>query len=273
MSKGLKIFLKIWMFLGFAFLYIPILVIIIMSFNGTAYGMFPFKFTLEWYPYLFTKSELLPAAVLSLKFSLTVAVSAIIVGTMAAFGMQSMPERFRKGLNSAFQLPITIPWLVQGVSLLLILNLLGIGRSYFGMFCGNVICVLPYVVMLVLGRFAMADRTPEAAARLLGAGPVRVFFDITFPMIVPGVLAGGMMAFIVCFNSFCIQYYLAPFGVRTLPVEVFTLIKTGYKADLNALAALMIMISLAVILLLNRMGYSGTSLFAAGTKKGKMHHD
>ena len=167
------------------------------------------------------------------------------------------------------QLPITIPWLVQGVSLLLILNLLGVGRSYFGMFCGNLICVLPYVVMLVLGRFASADRTPEAAARLLGASPMRVFFDITAPMLLPGVLAGGMMSFIICFNSFCIQYYLAPFGVRTLPVEVFTLIRTGYKADLNALATLMILLSLLVILLLNRMGYSSASLFAPGARKGK----
>lgn len=268
MNKGFNCFLKVWMFLGFAFLYIPILVIIVMSFNGTAYGMFPFQFTTEWYFYLFTKSELLPATMLSLKFSLAVALTAVIVGTMAAFGMQYMTPEWSKRLNTVLQLPITIPWLVQGVSLLLLLNLLGIGRSYFGMFCGNIICVLPYVVMLVLGRFAMADRTPEAAARLLGAGAFRVFFDVTMPMIVPGILAGGMMAFIVCFNSFCIQYYLAPFGVRTLPVEVFTLIKTGYKADLNALATLMILISLAAIILLNRLGYSGSSLFSAGAKKG-----
>ena len=268
MNKGLNCFLKIWMFLGFAFLYLPILVIIVMSFNGTAYGMFPFQFTTEWYSYLFTKSELLPAMMLSLKFFLVVAFTAVIVGTMAAFGMQYMSPGLGKKLNMVLQLPITIPWLVQGVSLLLLLNLLGIGRSYFGMFCGNIICVLPYVVMLVLGRFAMADRTPEAAARLLGAGALRVFFDVTIPMIVPGILAGGMMAFIVCFNSFCIQYYLAPFGVRTLPVEVFTLIKTGYKSDLNALATLMILISLAAIILLNRLGYSGSSLFSTGTKKG-----
>ena len=88
-------------------------------------------------------------------------------------------------------------------------------------------------------------------------------------MLLPGVLAGGMMSFIICFNSFCIQYYLAPFGVRTLPVEVFTLIRTGYKADLNALATLMILLSLLVILLLNRMGYSSASLFAPGARKGK----
>ena len=269
MNKGLNRAIRVWMFLGFAFLYIPILVIILMSFNGTPYGMFPFDFTFKWYPYLFTQSGLLPATMLSLRFSLLVALTAVVFGTMCAFGMQYMSPRLANTLNELLQLPITIPWLVQGVSLLLILNLLGVGRSYFGMFCGNLICVLPYVVMLVLGRFASADRTPEAAARLLGASPMRVFFDITAPMLLPGVLAGGMMSFIICFNSFCIQYYLAPFGVRTLPVEVFTLIRTGYKADLNALATLMILLSLLVILLLNRMGYSSASLFAPGARKGK----
>ena len=223
MNKGLNRAIRVWMFLGFAFLYIPILVIILMSFNGTPYGMFPFDFTFKWYPYLFTQSELLPATMLSLRFSLLVALTAVVFGTMCAFGMQYMSPRLANTLNELLQLPITIPWLVQGVSLLLILNLLGVGRSYFGMFCGNLICVLPYVVMLVL----------------------------------------------ICFNSFCIQYYLAPFGVRTLPVEVFTLIRTGYKADLNALATLMILLSLLVILLLNRMGYSSASLFAPGARKGK----
>lgn len=114
MNKGLNCFLKIWMFLGFAFLYLPILVIIVMSFNGTAYGMFPFQFTTEWYSYLFTKSELLPAMMLSLKFSLVVAFTAVIVGTMAAFGMQYMSPGLGKKLNMVLQLPITIPWLVQG---------------------------------------------------------------------------------------------------------------------------------------------------------------
>ncbi len=266
MNRHFNRFLRIWLALTFAFLFTPIVVIIVMSFNKTSYGMMPYLFTTEWYTYLFTKSELLPATFLSLGFSACVAVSATALGTMTAFGIQYLSKRRAATLNSLLQLPIIIPWLVQGISLLLILNLIGLGRSFVGMFLGNLMCVLPYVVMLVLGRFSGADRTPEAAARLLGAGPARVFFDVTFPLVAPGVLAGGMMSFMVCFNSFCIQYYLAPFGVRTLPMEIFSLVRTGYKADLNALATLMILISAGLLLLLNKLGYSGKKLFAAQSK-------
>jgi len=263
MDVGFNRALRVWLVVTFLFLFFPIIVIMVMSFNGTAYGMMPYVFTTQWYTYLFTKSELLPATFLSLSFSACVAITATVVGTLTAFGMQYLSKRRFGALNGLLQLPIIIPWLVQGISLLLILNLIGLGRSYVGMFFGNLICVLPYVVMLVLGRFSGGDRTPEAAARLLGAGPARVFFDVTFPMVAPGVLAGGMMSFMVCFNSFCIQYYLAPFGVRTLPMEVFSLVRTGYKADLNALATLTILISVGLLLLLNKLGYSGKKLFAA----------
>lgn len=268
MDKGFQRGLKIWLGCTLFFLFAPIIVIILMSFNQTDYGRFPFVFTTQWYTYLFTKSELLGAFTLSLIFASCVAAAAIIIGTITSLGMQHMKPRSVKRYNSMMQLPITIPWLVQAISILLILNLIGVGRSYIGMFFGNLICVLPYVVMLICGRFSDADRTPESAARLLGAKPLRVFFDITLPMIMPGILSGGMMAFMVCFNSFVIQYYLAPFGVRTLPMEIFTLVKTGYKADLNALATITILISVSMIFLMNKLGYSGSSLFGMNTGSG-----
>lgn len=271
MNKGFHRGLKLWLGFTLFFLFAPIIVIIVMSFNETDYGRFPFVFTTQWYTYLFEKSELISAFTLSLVFALCVAAAAIFIGTITSLGMQHMTPRIVKRYNSLIQLPIIIPWLVQAISILLILNLIGIGRSYVGMFFGNLICVLPYVVMLICGRFSDADRIPESAARLLGAKPLRVFFDITLPMIMPGILSGGMMAFMVCFNSFVIQYYLAPFGVRTLPMEIFTLVKTGYKPDLNALATITILISVLVIFLMNKLGYSGSSLFGinagAGDKK------
>ena len=95
------------------------------------------------------------------------------------------------------------------------------------MFMGNLIVVLPYVILLVNGRFIEMDRSPEAAARLLGASPFRVFMDVTFPAILPGVMSGGIMAMIMCFNNFTLQYYLSPVAVNTLPVTVFTRIRSG----------------------------------------------
>ncbi|MCF0142954.1 MAG: ABC transporter permease [Parasporobacterium sp.] len=271
MSKGFNRFTVVMLWVVLAFMYIPIIAIIGMSFNGTAYGMFPYEFTLKWYQALFTTSNLLPACWLSLKFSFLVTVFSVIVGTLTSFGLQYLPPKWADRFNSVMQLPIIIPWLVTSISLLLLFTFIGLTRSYFTMFLGNVIVVLPYVVLLVNGRFVSLDRTPESAAKLLGASPVRVFFDITFPAILPGILAGGIMSLIVCFNNFVLQYYLSPIGVNTLPVSVFTRIKGGYQADLNALSAIIIVIAVAIVIAMSKLGYSAGNLFggvgSTNTKK------
>jgi len=263
MSRRFNKGIRIWMTVVFCIIFLPIVVIIFESFNATAYGMLPFHFTFEWYVYLFTKSELFPATFLSLQLALSVCASVIVLGTMAALGLQYLPKKIAAWFNMAAQLPITIPWLVQAISILLLLNFTGLGRSFVGMFFGNLVVVLPYVIMMVGGRFADADRTPEDAARMLGAGPIRVFADVTLPMILPGIVSGGLMSFMVCFNAFSMQYFLAPFGVRTLPMEIFTLVRVGYKPDLNALATLLILITLIIVLLMNKLGVTAKKTFGA----------
>ncbi len=245
----------------YVLLFCPLAVIILVSFNRTDYGMLPFRFTFDWYQYLFTKSELFPATWLSLKLATSVALGSVVVGTVTALGLQSIPHRLSKRFETIAQLPIVIPWLVQGIALLLLFNFCGIGRSYASLYLGNFIVVLPYVLMMVAGRFAEADRTPEDAARMLGARPMRIFFDVTLPMLFPGILSGALMSFMVCFNAFCMQYYLAPFGVRTLPLEIFTLVRVGYKSDMNALATLLVVLSAILVLALNRLGYSTKKMF------------
>lgn len=252
---------RIWMIVVFCFIFTPIAVIILESFNGTDYGMFPFKFTFEWYTYLVTKSELLPATYLSLELAVGVALTATFVGTITALGLQSTPKKLSSKFQILTQLPITIPWLVQAIAILMLLNFTSLGRSYVGMFFGNLVVVLPYVILMVTGRFAGADRTPEDAARMLGARPMTVFKDVTLPLLMPGIISGGLMSFMVCFNAFCMQYFLAPFGVRTLPMEIFTLVRVGYKPDLNALASLLIVLTTVIVLVLNKLGYSAKKTF------------
>lgn len=271
MSKWFNRVMKLCLWLVLAFMYIPIFAIIGMSFNETSYGMFPYVFTTRWYETLFTTSNLPQACLLSLKFSVLVALAALITGTMASFGLQYFSPKLAGKFNFLMQLPIIIPWLVTSISILLLFTFMGFQKSYGVMFLGNLIVVLPYVVLLVNARFVEMDRTPEAAARLLGAGPFRVFWDVTLPGILPGMMAGGIMALIVCFNNFCLQYYLAPIGVNTLPVTVFTRIKSGYQADLNALSAIITLIAVGVVILFSRMGYSAGSLFGVsqGSKQKK----
>lgn len=273
MSNMFNRVMKLILGVVLAFMYIPILAIIGMSFNQTAYGMFPYVFTTQWYRTLFTTSNLPAACLLSLKFSLLVAAAALVIGTMVSFGLQYCAPKTAAKFNFLMQLPIIIPWLVTSISILLLFTFIGSGRSYTAMFLGNLIVVLPYVVLLVNARFLELDRTPEAAARLLGAGPFRVFWDVTLPGILPGMAAGGIMALIVCFNNFCLQYYLAPVAVNTLPVTVFTRIKSGYQADLNALSAIITLIAVVIVILFSKLGYTAGSLFGISSgnvkKKGE----
>ena len=247
-----------------AFMYIPIIAIIGMSFNKTSYGMFPYVFTTQWYKTLFTTSNLLPACILSLKFSFLVTLAAVVIGTLCSYGLQYYAPKWAARFNFVLQLPIIIPWLVTSISLLLMFSFLGSGRGMGTMFLGNLI-----VVLLVNGRFQDMDRSPEAAARLLGASPLRVFFDITLPAITPGILAGGIMAMIMCFNNFVLQYYLIPVGRNTLPTLVFTRIRSEYQADLNALSAIIVLIAVIVVIAFSRLGFSAGSLFgmSGGVKK------
>ena len=271
-SKGFRRTMMVCLWIVLAFMYIPIVAIIAMSFNATAYGLFPYVFTTKWYTALFTTSNLLPAAWQSIKFAVLVAVSALLIGTMTSYGLQYLAPKTAARLNGLLRLPVIIPWLVMSVSLLLMFNFIGSGRSYFTMYLGNLMVVLPYVILLVNGRFQDMDRTPEAAARLLGASPARVFLDVTLPGILPGMLAGSLMALIMCFNNFTLQYYLQPTDIKggdMLPVLVFTRIRSGYQADLNAISAIIVVLAVIIVILLSRMGFSAGSLFGmgGGTKK------
>lgn len=229
--------------------------------------MLPFQFTFEWYKMLFSGSDLIGAAILSLKLSGAVAVTAMVVGTITALGVQYVPKKIGSFFMAIANIPIIIPWLVQAIALLLLFNYTGIGRSYLGMYFGNLIVVLPYCIMMVAARFNEADREPEDAARVLGASHFRVFLDIIIPMLLPGIISGGLMAFMVSFNAFALQYFLAPFGVRTLPMEIFTLIRVGYKPDMNALASIVMICTLTIVILLNKLGFTANKMINSNKEK------
>ena len=174
---------------------------------------------------------------------------------MTSLGLKRSNAKFAKVFSALLNMGVIIPWLVLGVALLMIFNFIGLGRSYLGMYLGNSICVLPYVVLLVYPALCELNDNLEFAARAMGASPLRAFFTVVLPGIFPAVAAGGLMAFMVCFNNFVIQYYLAPFGVRTLPLEIYNMVRVGYKPDINALATIMVLVSTALVYLVNKLGY------------------
>jgi spermidine/putrescine transport system permease protein len=204
---------------------------------------------------LFTTSNLLGPTLLSLEISALVALNAALFGTMAAVWLDRRASRFgggvfRIGLLSA----ITVPWLILGLAMLLVMNAIGLGRSLVSIYLGLLATTLPYVVFIVSARLQSLDRDLDHAARSLGASPFTSFLRISAPLLLPSIVSGTLIAFIVSFNNFLIQYFLAPFGVQTLPLKIYTLIRVGYLPDLNALATIIVVVTCLLIAVLNRLG-------------------
>jgi ABC-type spermidine/putrescine transport system permease subunit II len=263
MSRWMHAALWLMLFILFA----PLLVIIALSFNESQFGTLPFHFTLKWYRALFSSSNLLSPTGLSVRVSIEVAATSVVTGTMAAVWLTRRANRVGAALlNTVMLSALTVPWLVLGVAMLLVANAIGLGRSMFSIYLGLTAITLPYVTFLVVNRLRGIDPNLEHAARSLGAGPVRTYLRVVLPLALPAIAGGGLIAFMVAFNNFLIQFFLAPFGVQTLPLEIYTLIRVGYQPDLNALATLIVVATVTLALLLNRFGVDQRRL--VGTRAG-----
>jgi ABC-type spermidine/putrescine transport system permease subunit II len=260
-TRWMRIALALTLFVLFA----PLVVIIALSFNESEFGTLPFHFTFKWYSALFGDSNLLRPTGLSVRMSLAVAATAVAAGTPAAIWLV---RRARPAggalLNGVLLSALTVPWLVLGVAMLLVVNALGLGRGLFSVYLGLTAITLPYVTFLVVNRLRGIDPDLEAAARSLGASPLQAYLRVVLPLAMPAIAGGALIAFMVSFNNFLIQYFLAPFGVQTLPLEIYTLIRVGYEPDLNALATLIVAATVTIALLLNRFGFDQRRLMGAG---------
>jgi len=187
------------------FLYAPIIVMMIMAFNRSQLNEFPLVFDLVWFKKLITNDRLIQATINSLVLALASAVIATILGTLASIGL--VRYQFRgKGILQALLIPvITIPWLILAVAMLIMFFWLGIQRSMWTLFLGHVTVQLPYVILVVSARLASEDPSLEEASTSLGAKPWRTFIKVTFPLILPGIMAAALFAFTVSFDNFVIS--------------------------------------------------------------------
>jgi putrescine transport system permease protein len=241
--------------LGYAFLYIPILVLMVLSFNDSAMMTTWTGFSLRWYHDLFSDRALLEAARLSVIIAACTATAAVVVGTWVGYVLARM-GRFRGfalfvGLASA---PLVIPEVVLGISLLLMFvevsDILGLESSNgaFTIWVGHVILTMAYVSVIIQSRVLDLDRSLEEAALDLGAPPVKVFFQIVLPLIAPALLSAWLLAFTLSLDDVVIASFLTGPGYTTLPLEVFSRVRLGLKPEINALATLfMLLVAIFVV--------------------------
>lgn len=233
--------------LGFLFLYIPIISLVVFSFNESKLVTVWSGFSLKWYGALLHDEELLTAAWLSLKIGLMTACASVVIGTWAGFVLARF-GRFRgftffAGMINA---PLVIPEVIQGISLLLLFvaleQMIGWpkGRGVLTMWIGHVMLCVSYVAIIVQSRVKELNKSLEEAALDLGATPLKVFFVITLPLISQALLSGWLLSFTLSIDDLVLSAFLSGPGSTTLPLVVFSRVRLGLNPEMNALATLFI---------------------------------
>lgn len=231
-----------------AFLYIPIVVMAVMSFNASQFYTLPIDWSFRWYEALAGNSRLIDAGANSVIVAVITTAIAGTLGTATAVAFFRYRFRGKTALQLLLFPPIAIPWLITGTAMLLFFFWSGIGRGLHAMVLGHVALALPYVVIVVSARLKAFDPDLEAAARSLGASPMQVLRYVTLPFLAPGVIAAALFAFAVSFDQFVISYFLAVPGVSTLPVEIYTAIRKGFTPEINAISTIVIVFSMALLI-------------------------
>ncbi len=245
---------------GYLFLYLPIIILVVFSFNDSRSVAQWQGFTLDWYVKMLNDDQI----ILSLWNSVFVAVVSTlistVIGTLAAMAMERYRFVGHLFMDAVLYLPIIIPDIAMAIMLLIFFNLSGIGFepwkvNFFGVrlavpysvIIGHVAFNISFVAVVVRARLAQMDQTLEEAAQDLYAGPWQTFWRVTFPMMLPGIIGGALLAFTLSLDDFVITFFTSGAGFNTLPVRVFGMIKKGVTPKINAVSVLMLVFSLALI--------------------------
>jgi putrescine transport system permease protein len=244
-----RIFVPVMMVVGFLFLYIPILSLIVYSFNESRLVTVWAGFSTKWYAELFRNEQVLNAAWLSFKIAAINATGATVLGTLAGLALARFGRfRGRALLTGMATAPLVMPEVITGLSLLLLFvameQALGWpeGRGITTIVIAHMTFSMAYVTVVVQSRLATLDGSLEEAAMDLGARPAKVFFLITLPIILPAILAGWLLAFTLSWDDLVITSFVTGPGSSTLPVVIFSKVRLGVSPDINALATILVLI-------------------------------
>ena len=230
------------------FLYVPIVVMAVMSFNASKLYRLPIDWSTTWYVALAGNDKLISAGLNSVWVAVVTTVIATALGTAASLAFFRYDFRGKRVLQILLFPPIAIPWLIIGTAMLVFFFWIGVGRGLHAMVLGHVALALPYVIVVVTARLRSFDPHLEEAARSLGASPWQATRRVTLPWIAPGMVAASLFAFAVSFDQFVISYFLSAPGVTTLPVEIYTAIRKGFTPEINAASTIVILVSMALLL-------------------------
>lgn len=243
----------------YLFLYVPIIVLVVFSFTRDEFGVRWTGFTLDWYGRLFRNERLMGAAFNTLYVAFVSTLLSTVLGTLTALALERYRFRGRSAVDAVLYLPIVIPEIVMGVALLafsafafdLFRSLTGetLRRNLTTVIVAHVAFSISFVVVVVRTSLKNFDRRLEEAAADLGADGWRTFWRITFPLILPGIIGGALLAFTLSLDDFIISLFLSGPGTSLLPVEVYNKVRRAVTPEINAISTLMLVISMGLVAL------------------------
>jgi spermidine/putrescine transport system permease protein len=240
--------LRAHVLLIYAFLYVPIAVLVLFSFSAGRYAAVWSGFTFDWYLRLFRNERIVEVLLNSLMVAAGATLIATVFGTAAAFAFARLRFTGKASVETLTALPIVMPELVQGIALLILFTLiLPIRLGLATIAIAHAVFGIAYVALMVRARLDGLDPQLEEAARDLGASPRQTFFRVTLPLIMPGVVGGALLAFTLSFDDFVIAFFVTGPGASTLPIEIYSMVKRGVTPEINALATLILLVSAVLI--------------------------
>ena len=234
----------------YAFLYVPLIIVVVYSFNDSQLNAEWVGFTLDWYRKLFHNEEMLRAAGNSLMIALVASAASTLLGTMAGFAM----HRYKLKLLPLLVLtPIAIPEILVGVSLLIFFVMLNITLGLLSITLAHIAFCIGFVAIVVRSRLSGMDESLTEAARDCGATPMQAFRLVTLPLIMPGVVAGALMAFTLSIDDFVITFFTAGANASTLPLQIYSMIKIAVTPEVNAVSTLLMGLTLLLIIIASKL--------------------
>ena len=248
-EKKPALWLRVYTFLVYVFIYVPILTLIIFSFNTQKLNLHWEGFTLSWYNTLFNDSQIILATRNTLMIAFVSTLFATIIGTMAALAMQRYRFPGYNASETLMYIPIVIPEVVMGISLLVFFVLIKFTLGLVTITLSHIAFNIPFVALVVRARLHGYDNSIDEAAMDLGANELTTFWRVTLPTIMPGVLSGAMLALTLSLDDFVITFFTAGPGSTTLPLRVFSMVRFIVTPEINALSTLWVLIVFVILVI------------------------
>ncbi len=261
MKKKRVSFSKLYLVIVMLITYLPIAMVVVFSFNDSKLPVAWKGFTWKWYQELFHDAAMIEALKNSLILGFISCAMAAVIGTLGAIGMARVNYKSKGMIEYLSSIPIMVPEIILGMVFMAFFSLLNLPFGMVTLVIAHTAFSIPYVFMMVKARLVGIDKSLEEAARDLGASPSRIFWDITLPLILPAVASGCLLAFAMSFDDVVISIFVNGPRMSTLPIKVYTQMKTGVTPEINALCTIILIVVVLVLLV--------SSFFRRGKKEYK----